>query len=92
MIALATFLLSLAGLAALALAMKKHHRDLWGQPAPPARTLALRGAGWLLVSASLSVAVISNGVLAGIALWLGMVTITGLAVAMTLTFAGRRRA
>ena len=86
MIAVALVLLCLAGLVALALSMPKHHRDLFGKAPPRMRSLALRVGSWAALAASFATAIADQGVSVGIVLWLGMVTITALAVAMLLTY------
>lgn len=92
MTVLATFLLALAGFAALALSMQKHHRDVLGRASPRSRELLFGSGGWLLLAVSLFSAIAGADLFVGIVLWLGLVTIAALAVAMVLTYGPRNRA
>ncbi len=86
MMALATFVLSFLGFAALALAMSKHYRDVFGMAPAPPRKLALRGAGWGLLGASCVPPTQGCGVSIGIVFWFGTATVSALAVALVLTY------
>ena len=80
MTVLAALALSLGGFAALALSQGKHRRDLLqARPARP-RSLALRTAGWILLSLSLGVCMDGLGVSVGIVFWTGLLTVAALAV------------
>ena len=86
MTTLATLLLSLAGFAALAASMTKHHRDLFGMAPPRGRKRALTASGWLLLAAALFPAIKDQGVSVGIVLWLGVTTVAALGAALLLTY------
>lgn len=86
MMTLAAFVLTVAGFAALALSMLKHHRDLIGGALSARRRLGYRIAGWALLSTSLVLVLISEGASIGIALWFGLATMAALIVALLLTY------
>ena len=77
----------IAGFAALALSMHKHHRDVFGTAPTRGRTLALQGAGWLLLTASVWPCVAHSGWSIGLVLWIGLLTVAALTVALLLTYA-----
>lgn len=79
-------LLSLVGFASLALAMPKHHHDLFGRSPSKARKRALGVGGWLLLGASIWPLIASDGVAVGITFWFGVITVAALIVAMSLTY------
>jgi hypothetical protein len=85
MTVLATFALLLAGFAALALSMHRHHRDLLGGVPLRLRVILLRCAGWMLLAGALVVAIEDQGGSMSIVLWLGAATAAALAVAGTLS-------
>src|SRR3546814_12711509 len=93
MIALFALMLALAGFAALAVAMHKHHRVLCGAPPSRARAIVLRVAGWVLLGLSLHACVVRSGWGIGPVLWFGLLTLSGLAVALSLAYrqAARRK-
>ena len=84
-------LLSAAGFAALALAMQRHHRDLFGRSPSPFRARALFIAGWVLLIAAMLPCIAASGWAVGLTLWFGTVSITGFIVALTMTLAARRK-
>lgn len=83
---LAAFVLAVAGFAALALSMPKHHRDLIRGALSPRRKLGHRIAGWALLSTSVVLALIGESTSIGIVLWLGLATLAALIVALMLTY------
>ena len=87
--ALAALLLALAGFAALALSMKKHHRDLFGAPPPRGRAMAFQAAGWTLLALSIMPCVIESGWSVGLVLWFGLLTVAALVVALSMTYGPR---
>ena len=87
MIQLAALVISIAGFAALALSMHKHHRDVFGTAPTRGRTLTLQGIGWLLLSASVSICIAHSGWSIGLVLWIGLLTFAALTVALLLTYA-----
>ncbi len=84
-------LLSVAGFAALALSMPRHHRDLFGRPPSPRRTRALFIAGWVFLAAALMPCIAASGWPVGLTVWFGTVSIAGFAVALAMTVAARRK-
>ncbi|MBL27182.1 MAG: iron transporter [Rhodospirillaceae bacterium] len=86
MMALGALALALSGFAALALAMDKHHRDLFGSPPPRGRAIALRAVGWVLLSMSLAASGASSGPSVGPVLWCGLMTVAAILVALVLTY------
>lgn len=91
MMALACLALALAGFAALAVSMPKHHRDLFGGSPRRTRKLALATAGWLFLTASTGSAIARYGVSMGLVLWFGIVTAAAFAVAMSLSYGPRAK-
>ena len=89
MIALAALLLALAGFAALALSMHRHHRDLFGGPPSRWRVVALRSVGWALLGLSLAACSLESGWAVGPLLWIGLLTLAALVVVLTLTYRPR---
>lgn len=80
------FLLAFAGFAALALSMQKHHRDLFGAPAPARRRKALRTCGFVTIIAALAFAIDAEGLSIGLVLWTGLLTLATVAVCLLLTY------
>ncbi|WP_159910703.1 DUF3325 domain-containing protein [Pantoea sp. 18069] len=77
---IAILLVSLAGLAALALATERHAEHLLRRvPAPHWRLLA-RVTGWLLLALALALGIAWLGTGVGITLWLGWLSIAALAL------------
>ena len=86
MMSLAAPILALAGFAALALSMHKHHRDLFGGPPSRWRALALRSLGWMLLGLSCAACILESGWAVGPVLWLGVLTGAALMAVLTLTY------
>lgn len=84
MMDLAALALALAGFAALALSMHKHHRDIVGTAPTFPRRLALRVAGWLLLGLSLAFCVAPFGWAIGLVHWTGLLTVAGVTIALVL--------
>ncbi|NPD16989.1 DUF3325 family protein [Xinfangfangia sp. D13-10-4-6] len=82
----ASLILSYAGFTALALAMPRHHEELWGgKPGPLARRLwQAGGALALLASLILALATWPNAPVA-VSAWAGLLTLAAFALAMVLT-------
>ena len=78
---LAAFALSYAALATLGLSQTRHHRRVYGRDPGGRRRRAGRWAGWMLLAASAAAT-------AG-ASFLGVVTVTAVAVALLLTYSPR---
>lgn len=85
-------LLSVAGFAALALSMPRHHRDLFGRPPSPRRARALFIAGWVQLIAALMPCIAASGWTIGLTVWFGTLSVAGFAVALVMTLAARRKA
>lgn len=86
MMALLAFALACTGFAALALAMDRHHRQVWQRPAPGRRGVLLRVAGAVALGASLAACIAHSGWAVGAVLWLGLLSATASAVALVLTY------
>ena len=86
----AALVAALAGFAALGLAMHKHHRAVFGEPASRRLMIALRSTGWVLLALSFAASVAGSGWAVGPVLWLGLLTLAALAVALLLTFGARK--
>lgn len=85
----AAFCLTYAALAALCLAMDRHHADVFGDDPPPRRRLALRVAGWALLGLSLWAAAAPRGWAYGSTQWTGMLALDGLLLIVLLPYAPR---
>lgn len=86
MMAAAALLLAIAGFNALASAMRKHHRELFGAPPSRWRALGLYSIGWILLGLSFAVCILASRWTVGPVLWLGLVTVAALTTALTLTY------
>ena len=86
---LAAALLSYAGLAALCLAMERHHRQLWHRAPTLQTAIVLRVLGIALLTLSLFVCVRALGGPRGVTAWFGILSIAGLGLVMLLPFAPR---
>ncbi|BBK44689.1 hypothetical protein STVA_47090 [Allostella vacuolata] len=86
-----SFLLGLGGLAALCLAMDRHHRDLFGRLPGAGRRHLLRGLGWVALAGSVACCIAAWGWAVGPAAWFVLATPAGLAIVFTLPYlpAGR---
>lgn len=77
--------LSFSAFTALSLAMEKHQQDLHGKAAAaPARRTQWRVLGWALLVAAFVLCVIDHGWAMGPVLWLGVMTLGGIALAFGL--------
>ncbi len=66
------FLLIVAGMAALAVGMAQHHRQVFGRPPGVVQRAAWRGAGWLLLALALAPCWLGWGASMGSVLWVGL--------------------
>jgi len=82
---LATFL-CYAGLAVLALALDRHHYQVWRRTPSPKARLLLRTFGLSSLAASLAICIEGQGTGLGILAWLGLLTITSLLIALLFTY------
>lgn len=77
--------LSFSAFTALSLAMEKHQHDLHGKAAAtPARRTQWRVLGWVLLTVALAVCVAGHGWAMGPVLWLGTMTLGGVALSFGL--------
>ncbi|MBH1738671.1 DUF3325 domain-containing protein [Stenotrophomonas maltophilia] len=77
--------LSFSAFTALSLAMEKHQHDLHGSAAAtPARRTQWRVLGWALLTVAFALCVIDHGWAMGPVLWLGTMTLGGLALSFGL--------
>jgi hypothetical protein len=83
---LLSLILSSTGFGAIALSMRRHHQDVFGQPPARIRKLMLATVGWLLLGASIWPLIASDGVSVGTTFWFGIITLAALIVAMSLTY------
>ena len=90
MTALAPFILAFAGFAALALAMQRHHRALFGRAPGRGTASALRLAGAGGLAAALWACAESWGWAIGSVAWVGVLSAAALAVVLLLALAGRQ--
>jgi len=82
--------LAYAGLAALCLAMERHHGQVFARRGPaPGRQRALRLLGWLLLALSPLPAIALRGAGEGTVLWCGLLTAALLPLALLLAYAPR---
>lgn len=89
--ALAALVLSLAGFAALALSLERHHADIHGRGSTPSRgaVARLRLAGALALALAWGLHVAAQGGPLGTVSWLGTLTASAIAVALGLSYAPR---
>lgn len=73
-----------AGMAALALGMERHHRQVFGRAPGAGRRLLLRGGGWLLLALALLPCALGWGATMGIVLWTGLLSVGVLVTALAL--------
>lgn len=77
--------LSFSAFTALSLAMEKHQHDLHGKAAAtPARRTQWRVLGWALLTVALAACVAGHGWAMGPVLWLGTMTLGGVALSFGL--------
>ncbi|WP_414494429.1 DUF3325 domain-containing protein [Stenotrophomonas maltophilia] len=77
--------LSFSAFTALSLAMEKHQHDLHGKAAaPPTRRTQWRVLGWVLLAVAFALCVADHGWAIGPVLWLGTMTLGGLALSFGL--------
>ncbi|SOZ09396.1 DUF3325 domain-containing protein [Cupriavidus taiwanensis] len=89
--ALAAFALSLAGFAALALSLERHHADIHGRGSMPARgaVARLRLAGAVALALAWALHVAAQGGPLGTVAWVGTLTASAIAVALGLSYVPR---
>ncbi len=72
---LLALLLSLAGFVALALAMERHHRQVWQRAPSRKQCMLLRCFGITGLGAALAACVAHAGWATGTVIWLGLMTV-----------------
>ncbi|MQA38546.1 DUF3325 domain-containing protein [Rugamonas aquatica] len=87
----AALLLASSGMTALALAIDRHHRQVYGADATPGARLVLRVAGAVLLALAICPCVLLWGAGAGIVAWTGMLTAGALVPALALAYHPRRK-
>jgi hypothetical protein len=86
MIQVLALALAYAGFTALALAMDRHHRQVWRRTASGRTRILLRAAGILGLGLSLATCIVQSGWSVGLVLWLGVLTAATLAVVVGLAW------
>lgn len=89
MIQLLALALCCAGFAGFALAMDRHHRQVWHCAVSSRRRALLRTAGTVGLGLALAVSVTHSGWGTGTVLWLGLSSMAVPAVALMLTYRPR---
>mgnify|MGYP001304141961 CR=1 FL=1 len=84
-----TALFAYSGLAAVCLAMNRHHRQLWHRPATARRSWLLRLVGACLLVASLLASTAVAGVPRGVVAWFGILPLATLTLIVLLPFSPR---
>lgn len=85
-------LLSLAAFAALALAMERHQKEVFGHPLALGHTRLLRTLGCLAMAAALAVAVRGQDAALGLVAWFGHISVAPGLVLLALSAINRHRA
>jgi uncharacterized membrane protein len=88
---LSILVLSVPAFACLALAMERHQEDLFGRPLDPVVTKALRAAGWMMLVASLVVALRQPLWAVGLVAWFAWLSAGAGVMFATLLLASRLR-
>lgn len=73
----------------LCLSMPRHYRQVWGRESSSARKLLLRVQGWLTMALSFLCAVRAIGWAVGPVEWIGLLSVSGLALVLLLPYAPR---
>ncbi|MBK1673677.1 hypothetical protein CKO35_10225 [Ectothiorhodospira shaposhnikovii] len=80
---------SYSGLVALALAMDRHHRQIWQRPPSPRARRLLNMVGMTGLGVSFALSVAHAGWSVGPALWLGLLSLTALVIVLLLSYRPR---
>lgn len=80
------FIATVLGFAALALAMSRHHQQVWHRAPSRRRQWLLRLAGWALLLASLGLCKAYAGWSDGLVWWVGLLTGAAMPVTLLLGF------
>ncbi len=82
-------MLAYSGLTALSLAMHRHHRQLWQQPASPGMAFRLRCGGTALLLTSAVTCILDTNWSFGLVAWLGCLSVAALVLVFLLPYAPR---
>lgn len=80
------FIAAVLGFAALALALNRHHQQVWRRAPSRRRQRLLRFAGWGLLLAALWVCIAHAGGSSGLVWWVGLLSGAALLVTLLLTY------
>lgn len=86
LVVLTALCMCFAGMAALSLAIDRHHRQVYGDDTPVRKRYLLRAAGVLLLTLAIAPCVVLWGAGAGLVAWIGMLTIGALLAALLLPY------
>ncbi len=86
MIELIALMLVYAGFVALALAMNRHHRQVWNRAASKRTQILLRAVGTASLASALAACIIHAGWSIGLVLWFGMLSAAGIVLVLLLAF------
>lgn len=92
MIAAFQFSLAYAGFTALALAMHRHHRQIWQRGPTALRRIGFRAAGIVCLALALAACVVEDGWFTGVVQWFAMLTASAIAFDFLLSYAPRAAA
>ncbi len=83
---LSACLLSFVAFICLALSVPRHCRHIFGRDLEGPVMPTLRIAGWVLLGASLAASIAEWGAFVGIVGWIGILTVSAIAVTLSLTY------
>lgn len=83
------FALTFSGFTALSLAMNRHARDVLRRELPARQRTVLRVAGFAVLGLSLWLAATATGWSLGLVEWVGMLSVSAVALVLSLTYAPR---
>lgn len=89
MVFFGSLLLAYTSMLALCQGLERHYKQVWGKPPTLMLRRALRLAGWLLLIASLWASAQAWGWAMGPVGWFGLLSLSGLALALLLPYAPR---
>lgn len=78
-----------SGFAALCLSMDRHHKQVFGEPAPRLDRWMFRLGGWATLAISCVPTVLELGPSIGISLWVTLLSVAGLMVVLLLSYRPR---
>lgn len=86
---LLAFGLCYAGMAALSLAMEKHHAQVWTDSPRPLQQKSLRVAGWGLILLALVPSITGWNATVGVVAWAGMLSLGAIVFVLLLSYQPR---